>query len=166
MMFTILTSSVFAEESLNDESTISTIELSQLDLSKGKFVQLNKPQEFAYDGQKEVLLGYFELPVKTNLNSMGSTDPIITPNDSWWEYDKFYVYDQGIVAHWIYLSNPYFIASIAKGMTYTVEDTVSGTLSATLLRIMENFQVEQKGLSKILLKSANQIQKRSQEQSE
>lgn len=46
------------------------------------------------------------------------------------------VYDNGITSHWSYLSNPYHIVTIAKGMTYersrTITTSITGTISSSL----------------------------------
>lgn len=87
-----------------------------------EFVELNEPLMEEYDGETEVLIGYFK--------------PIITLGDDastmdYREYDTWKVYDQGITSKWSYLSRSYFIKSISRGMTYEKSTEVSATISAT-----------------------------------
>lgn len=81
---------------------------------------------FLYDGKTEVLLGtYTEAP--TTLQALIG----ITPYGSF-EYDRWKVYDQGITKKWVSLSRPYFIISVARGMTYKKPETITSTISAKL----------------------------------
>lgn len=80
--------------------------------------ELDTVDGFMYDGVTEVLLGEY-------------IENDIMPIDNYVEYDTYKVYDQGIIKTWSYLSNPYFIRSIARGMTYQKSQTVSATVSAS-----------------------------------
>jgi hypothetical protein len=46
-------------------------------------------------------------------------------------YTTYDIYDLGITETWSWLSNPYFIISIAKGATYKESETISATISAS-----------------------------------
>lgn len=46
-------------------------------------------------------------------------------------YKTYEIYDQGITKSWSWLSNPYFIISIARGATYTKSKTVKTSVSAS-----------------------------------
>lgn len=48
------------------------------------------------------------------------------------EYDTYKVYDQGITSKWNWLSNPYFIISIAKEVAYESSRTVTATISGNI----------------------------------
>lgn len=78
---------------------------------------------FEYDGVREELIGEYTEYIKPD-----------NPNkrDNYREYYRYKIYDQGITKEWSYTSNPYFIISIAKGMTYEKEKIISGTISATI----------------------------------
>lgn len=110
-------------------SSACAIEQSQPDTTSGITLTdalSGEEDGFLYDGKTEVLLGtYTETPAA----SQGSTS--ITPY-GYFEYDRWKVYDQGITKKWVYLSRPYFIISVARGMTYkeSEEITVSATISA------------------------------------
>lgn len=82
------------------------------------FIEYSEPVSENYDGTTEVLLGVYE---PGEFNTM----------DNYREYDRWLVYDQGITKSWSYLSNPYFIMSIARGMSYEKSTTVSATISGT-----------------------------------
>lgn len=86
------------------------------------FIEVSEPVDKNYDGNTNVLLGYYEPVVNPNG---------IQPLDNYREYDRWYVYDQGITKSWSYLSNPYFIISIARGMTYEKTKSVSATITGT-----------------------------------
>ncbi|MGK5512089.1 hypothetical protein [Brevibacillus formosus] len=85
------------------------------------YIEYSDPVTENYDGKSEVLLGNYE--------------PIEKPGKSkamdFREYDVWYVYDQGITQSWSWLSNPYFIKSIARGMEYEETVEVSATISAS-----------------------------------
>lgn len=110
-------------------SSACAIEQSQPDTTSGITLTdaLSSEEDgFLYDGKTEVLLGtYTETPAA----SQGSTS--ITPY-GYFEYDRWKVYDQGITKKWVYLSRPYFIISIARGMTYKKSETITSTISAKL----------------------------------
>lgn len=89
------------------------------------YIEYTEPVVENYDGTTEVLLGYYE-PIE-----LGTEPDEFKPMDNYREYDTWYVYDQGITKSWSYLSNPYFIKSIARGMTYEKTTTVSATISGT-----------------------------------
>lgn len=111
----------FADEKIPDDE----IEFLTGDSLDGyNFIELSDPVTENYDGTTEVLLGYYEPIIKKNPNEIG-------PMDSYREYDTWYVYDQGITQSWSYLSNPYFIMSIARGMTYQKSTEVSTTISGS-----------------------------------
>lgn len=46
-------------------------------------------------------------------------------------YTTYDIYDQGIIKSWSWLSNPYFIISIARGATYTETTKISTTITAS-----------------------------------
>ncbi|MEC1180194.1 hypothetical protein P9B03_16955 [Metasolibacillus meyeri] len=88
------------------------------------FIEFSNPITKDYDGTTEVLLGYYEPIIEMNPDE-------VSPLDNYREYDRWYVYDQGITQSWSYLSNPYFIVSIARGMVYEKSTEVSATISGT-----------------------------------
>ncbi|MBQ4870036.1 hypothetical protein IHQ11_26670 [Priestia megaterium] len=51
--------------------------------------------------------------------------------DSYRETTTYKVYDQGITKTWSYLSKPYFIKSIARGMKFEESKETSATISAS-----------------------------------
>lgn len=81
-----------------------------------------KPLDFEYNGIDEVLLGQFDIADENDIALM----------DNYREYDTFKVYNQGITKTWNWLSNPYFIISIAKGASYQGSRTVSATISGSI----------------------------------
>lgn len=118
------------------------------------YIELSEPVVENYDGTTEVLLGYYEPTTVTNPGE-------IKPMDSYREYDTWLVYDQGITQSWSYLSNPYFIMSIARGMTYEksteVSATISGTFSseipsASLPSVKSSFGLNSSGSKKVTQK--------------
>lgn len=46
-------------------------------------------------------------------------------------YKTYDIYDQGITKSWSWLSNPYFIISVARGATYTKSTTVKTSVTAS-----------------------------------
>lgn len=118
------------------------------------FIRFSNPVLEDYDGTTEVLLGYYEPIIEVNPSGAGSLD-------NYREYDRWYVYDQGITQSWSYLSNPYFIVSIARGMVYEkskeVSATISGTFSneipsASLPAVKSSFGFNTSGSTKITYK--------------
>ncbi|KIL77045.1 hypothetical protein [Bacillus badius] len=101
------------------------------DVENYSFVQLSEPITQDYDRNNEVLLGYYEPAAQIN-------STVVTPMDNYREYDKWYVYDQGITKSWSYLSNPYFIMSIARGMSYEKSKEISATISGTFSKEIPN----------------------------
>lgn len=87
-----------------------------------EYVKCASVNNKAYNGTNGLLLGYYQ-PIKKSGE--------ISTMDTYREYDVWYVYDQGITKEWSYLSNPYFIISIARGMTYEKSKTVSATIAAS-----------------------------------
>ncbi len=75
-----------------------------------------------YDGTTEQELGTFDVYCKSNIQLL----------DGYREYDKYIVTNQGITKQWSWLSRPYFLTSVARGMTKTREETVSATISGTI----------------------------------
>lgn len=60
-----------------------------------------------YDGMTEQELGSFDVYNKSNIQLL----------DGYREYDRYIVTNQGITKKWSWLSKPYFITSVARGMT-------------------------------------------------
>lgn len=77
---------------------------------------------FSYNGANEVYLGAF--------NSVDEEQILL--RDNYREFDTYKVYDQGITSKWNWLSNPYFIISIAKGASYERSRTVTATISGKI----------------------------------
>ncbi|MDY2918574.1 MAG: hypothetical protein SOU08_02915 [Anaerococcus sp.] len=99
----VVPTSVFAQEKTND-------------------VNVRQGELFEYNGVDEVYLGAFDST---------DEDPILL-RDNYREYDTYKVYDQGITSKWNWLSNPYFIISIAKGASYESSRTVTATISGNI----------------------------------
>lgn len=99
----VVPTSVFAQEKTND-----------VNMSQGKL--------FEYNGVYEVYLGAFD---------SADTKPTLL-RDNYREYDTYKVYDQGITVKWNWLSNPYFIISVAKGASYESSRTVTATISGSI----------------------------------
>ncbi|WP_113930603.1 hypothetical protein [Bacillus sp. P14.5] len=71
-----------------------------------------------------------ELEAKSESNQKGDQlDCIACVGD--FTYYSYKVYNQGITKSWSYLSNPYFIISIARGATYKSSIQKSTTISAS-----------------------------------
>jgi|GEM_PF-1780946 len=85
------------------------------------YIELSEPVTENYDGVYEVLIGYY---IEENLDE-------IKKLDNYREYDTYLVYDQGITQSWSWLSRPYFIMSVARGMSYESSIEVSATISGT-----------------------------------
>lgn len=60
-----------------------------------------------YDGMTQQELGSFDVYNKSNIQLL----------DGYREYDRYIVTNQGITKKWSWLSKPYFITSVARGMT-------------------------------------------------
>jgi hypothetical protein len=99
----VVPTSVFAQEKKND-------------------VNMRQGESFEYNGVDEVYLGAF--------NSADAEPTLLRGN--YREYDTYKVYDQGITSKWNWLSNPYFIISIAKGASYESSRTVTATISGNI----------------------------------
>lgn len=99
----VVPTSVFAQEKTND-----------VNMRQGKL--------FEYNGVYEVYLGAFD---------SADTKPTLL-RDNYREYDTYKVYDQGITVTWNWLSNPYFIISVAKGASYESSRTVTATISGSI----------------------------------
>lgn len=99
----VVPTSVFAQEKTND-----------VNMRQGKL--------FEYNGVYEVYLGAFD---------SADTKPTLL-RDNYREYDIYKVYDQGITVKWNWLSNPYFIISVAKGASYESSRTVTATISGSI----------------------------------
>ena len=99
----VVPTSVFAEEKTND-------------------VNMRQGELFEYNGVDEVYLGAFD---------SADTKPTLL-RDNYREYDTYKVYDQGITVKWNWLSNPYFIISVAKGASYESSRTVTATISGSI----------------------------------
>ena len=99
----VVPTSVFAQEKTND-----------VNMRQGKL--------FEYNGVYEVYLGAFD---------SADTKPTLL-RDNYREYDTYKVYDQGITVKWNWLSNPYFIISVAKGASYESSRTVTATISGSI----------------------------------
>ena len=99
----VVPTSVFAQEKTND-----------VNMRQGKL--------FEYNGVYEVYLGAFD---------SADTKPTLLW-DNYREYDTYKVYDQGITVKWNWLSNPYFIISVAKGASYESSRTVTATISGSI----------------------------------
>lgn len=78
--------------------------------------------EHMYDGIMEQELGEFIVSDNTG----------VRPADTYHEYDKYVVTNQGITKQWSWLSKPYFITSIARGTTKTRVETVTATISGSI----------------------------------
>ena len=92
----VVPTSVFAEEKTDD-------------------INMRQGELFEYNGVDEVYLGAFDY---------ANAEPTLL-RDNYREYDTYKVYDQGITSKWNWLSNPYFIISIAKGESYESSRTVT-----------------------------------------
>ncbi|MDO4710871.1 MAG: hypothetical protein Q4A75_02745 [Peptostreptococcaceae bacterium] len=103
---------VFAQENTND-------------------MNMMQYESFEYNGVDEVYLGSFD--------SIDTQETML--RDNYREYDTYTVYDQGITSKWNWLSNPYFIISIAKGASYESSRTITATISGN---ISGNFPSEAK----------------------
>lgn len=99
----VVSTSLFAQEKTND-------------------VNVRQGELFEYNGVDEVYLGKF--------NSANAELALL--RDNYREYDTYEVYDQGITSKWSWLSNPYFIISIAKGASYQGSRTVTATISGNI----------------------------------
>lgn len=99
----VVPTSVFSQEKTND-----------VNMRQGKL--------FEYNGVYEVYLGAFD---------SADTKPTLL-RDNYREYDTYKVYDQGITVTWNWLSNPYFIISVAKGASYESSRTVTATISGSI----------------------------------
>lgn len=82
-----------------------------------KYVEYDEPIKMMENGHVTYLLGYYE-------------DNDLSVKRDYREYDRWYVYDDGIVEHWSWLSNPYFIKSVARGETYEKSTEVTVSISA------------------------------------
>lgn len=85
---------------------------------------VNSINDNPYDGITEVYLGTYN--VLENVNNG------IMPMDNYREFNTYKIYDQGITPNWSWLSNPYFIISIARGMSYSASKTISASISGTV----------------------------------
>lgn len=85
-------------------------------------VNIKNSELFSYNGANEVYLGAF--------NSVDEEQILL--RDNYREFDTYKVYDQGITSKWNWLSNPYFIISIAKGASYTGSRIVTATISGKI----------------------------------
>ena len=101
----VVPTSVFAQEKTND-----------VNMRQGKL--------FKYNGVYEVYLGAFD--------SADTKPTLLRRRDNYREYDTYKVYDQGIIVKWSWLSNPYFIISIAKGSSYESSRIVTATISGSI----------------------------------
>lgn len=99
----VVPTSVFAQEKTND-------------------VNVRQGELFEYNGVDEVYLGAFD---------SADAEPTLL-RDNYREYDTYKVYNQGITQKWNWLSNPYFIISIAKGASYEKSRTVTATISGNI----------------------------------
>ena len=99
----VVPTSVFAEEKTDD-------------------INMRQGELFEYNGVDEVYLGAFDY---------ANAEPTLL-RDNYREYDTYKVYDQGITSKWNWLSNPYFIISIAKGESYESSRTVTATISSNI----------------------------------
>lgn len=139
------------------EAKNSSVPIKDIEFLTGKslkgynFIEYNEPVTKRYDGKHEVLLGYYE-PVQNS----GKSKP-----QDYREYDVWYVYDQGITQSWSYLSNPYFIISVARGMEYEESKEVSSTFtasygtnipSAAKSSVNEAFELSSSGTKKVTVR--------------
>lgn len=120
-------SMAFADESIDDLKSGANLnkEVENLlsdSLEGYEYVEYSEPIMENYNGETEVLLGYY-IPKKFVEGEIQVAD--------YREYDLWKVYDQGITKSWSYLSNPYFIKSIARGMTYEKSKEISTTITAS-----------------------------------
>lgn len=67
-------------------------------------------------------------PVPSNMADIG----IVTPDDAYREWTEYIVTEVGETASRVWLGSTYYIASIAKGMTYTESQEVSSTVTAVM----------------------------------
>lgn len=142
LMATILLFSTFGlsgNVKAAETDKISELEIEEItgtSLEGYNYIEYDEPITVNHDGTEEVLLGYFEetplpvLPSETPRPIGYQMDGPVEATD-YREYNKWYVYDQGITKSWSYLSNPYFVKSIARGMTYEKTTEVSATISGT-----------------------------------
>ena len=99
----VVPTSVFAQEKTND-------------------ISMRQCELFEYNGVDEVYLGAFD--------SIDEEQALL--RDNYRGYDTYKVYDQGITSKWNWLSNPYFIISVAKGASYESSRTVTATISGNI----------------------------------
>lgn len=99
----VVPTNVFAQDSMDD-------------------VNIKNRELFPYNGSNEVYLGAF--------NSVDEEQILL--RDNYREFDMYKVYDQGITSKWNWLSNPYFIISIAKGASYKGSRIVTATISGKI----------------------------------
>lgn len=90
-------------------------------------VTVGEYQSFNYNGRDEIYLGQFDFYNGNNRNSTNTT-----MLREYREYDRYLVYDKGITEKWNWLSNPYFIISVAKGATYEKSRNISATINASV----------------------------------
>ncbi|MTI71421.1 MAG: hypothetical protein FH751_14340 [Firmicutes bacterium] len=111
-------------------SFANSINLNDLNNDDYKFVKYQEPVDFLYDGKTVKLLGYYEI---NNLEKeITNSKEYTLYGRAYYEYDRWYVYDHGIVDTWSWLSKPYFVKSIARGETYTKEEDVQVTIKASV----------------------------------
>lgn len=67
-------------------------------------------------------------PVPSNMADIG----IVTPDDAYREWTEYIVTEVAETESRVWIGSSYFIASIAKGMTYTETEQVSATLTAIM----------------------------------
>lgn len=111
LLCTVLAISIISSMSLsafavsnNDTTAAPSVMNTEIDGVKCTFVEYAKPAEFQYDGNRCVVLGYYEPVVK-----------------DYHETTRWYVTDYGITQTWVNLSAPYFLTSVAKGQTLVGE---------------------------------------------
>lgn len=109
--------------------SFSNYEVLQSELDGYEYIKYNKPIEENHNGRKRLLLGYLK-PNDINTEIMSLKTEGISPAD-YREYDTYKVYDYGIIKHWSWLSNDYFLMSIARGMEYSETYTLTKTIAAS-----------------------------------
>lgn len=97
---------------------------------------------FAYDGKTEILLGTYSTSAQSSdqdsspASSQSSCQTLqLTTSTSatpcgYFENDDWKVYDLGITKKWVYLSLPYFITSVGRGITDVDNPVIKTTISA------------------------------------
>lgn len=82
-----------------------------------EYIQYSNPVTYTYDGTTHTLLATVRRKPSDNANL----------TRDYYEYTTWSVIDNGIVQSWVFMSNPYFVKSIARGEVY--EESVDKDVS-------------------------------------